>query len=442
MRSVPSPRPARVESARRLRLGLLLAVVPVLLTGLLGGALSPAQASVDDRKRRVDRKIGDLKDDLNDTTKELRRAAAALDRAERKLPGAKARVSRVAGKLAAEQAKDRMIGEQLQVARAEVQRAKREIRGTMRDIADSQELIGRIASSSYQSGGMGELAVILDSETPEDFAARLVLVQSALASEGETLGDLAESRAELAAQRATLVAKKQQVAEMKREQEAVVDRVADLKVQAVQAQQAVERLIAERESAVAAIEREKVKQEARYRTMQRESQRLGAILKKRAERARRAAARRAARSSAGGGVSGGAGDLSWPVYGPITSPYGMRTHPVTGVYKLHDGLDIAVACGTPVRAAASGTVIQAALVPGYGNQLVIDNGIQRGVGLATSYNHLMSFTRGPGARVSRGDIIAYSGGAEGMYGAGFSTGCHVHFSVYVNGGTTDPLGWL
>jgi murein DD-endopeptidase MepM/ murein hydrolase activator NlpD len=437
MRSVVQYRRTRAGSFRRLRAAFLLTVLPLLLAGLVGGELSPAQAGVDDRKKRVDRKIGDLKHELNETSKELRQAAAALDRAERKLPGAKARVSRVSGKLAAEQAKDRMIGEQLQVAKAEVKRAKREIRGTMREIADSQELIGRIASSSYQSGGMGELAVILDSETPEDFADRLVLVQNALASEGETLGNLAEARADLAAQRATLVAKKQQVAEMKREQEAVVARVTELKAQAVEAQQAVEQLIAERESAVAAVEREKAKEEARYEEMRRESQRLGAILKKRAERARRAAARRAARSSSGGG-----GGLSWPVYGPITSSYGMRTHPVTGIYKLHDGTDFGVGCGTPVHAAASGTVIQAANVPGYGNQLVIDHGIERGVGLGTSYSHLMSFNRGYGSHVARGDVIGYSGGGEGMYGAGYSTGCHLHFMVYVNGGTTNPLGWL
>ena len=134
--------------------------------------------------------------------------------------------------------------------------------------------------------------------------------------------------------------------------------------------------------------------------------------------------------------------LSHPVNAGITSPYGMRTNPVTGIYKLHDGTDFGVGCGTPVHAAASGTVIQTALTVGYGNQLVIDHGVMRGVGLATSYNHLMSFSVGSGSHVNRGEVIGYSGGGPGMYGAGFSTGCHLHFMVYVNGGTTDPMGWL
>lgn len=416
------------------------AVVLALVASLLVGFLVPAQADdLKRRKSRVDSGLRDLRHDMNETSRELRQAAAALRRAESKLPAARARVARVHGKLVAAQARDRMIGEQLAVAKAEVARAEKEIEATVADIEASQVLIGRIARSSYENGGMGELAVVLASQSPDDFATRLVLVQNALRSQGNVLGDLAEARADLAAQRATLEAKRKQLAEMKREQEALVAQIANLEAEAVEAREAVESLIAARESAVAAVEREKAAEEARYARMQAESQRLSRILAERARRARIAAERARA---AGRTTSSGGGVLSYPVYGGVTSSYGMRVHPVTGVYKLHDGTDLGVGCGTPVRAAASGVVIQAANVTGYGNQLVIDHGVMRGAGVATSYNHMMSFTRGYGARVARGEVIGYSGGGEGMYGAGYSTGCHLHFMVYVNGGTTDPMGWL
>jgi murein DD-endopeptidase MepM/ murein hydrolase activator NlpD len=336
-----------------------------------------------------------------------------------------------------------MLGEQLEVAKAEVARAQSQIDDTLAEIAESEVLIGRIARSSYQSGGMGELAVVLQSQSPDDFATRLVLVQNALRSEGNVLGDLAESKANLAAQRATLVAKKQQIAGLKREQERLVEKIEGLEAEAVEAKEAVEALIAEREVAVAAVEREKAAEEARYAKMQAESQRLSRILAERARQARLAAARaRAAGRSSSGSSSGGGGAMSWPVSSYITSSYGMRVHPVTGVYKLHDGTDFGVGCGTPVRASASGTVIQAANVPGYGNQLVIDHGMMRGAGVASSYSHLMRFTRGYGSRVGRGEVIGYSGGASGMYGAGYSTGCHLHFMVFENGATVDPMTWL
>jgi murein DD-endopeptidase MepM/ murein hydrolase activator NlpD len=140
----------------------------------------------------------------------------------------------------------------------------------------------------------------------------------------------------------------------------------------------------------------------------------------------------------GGKGSGGdkGGTLSRPVSGPITSPYGMRVHPVTGVYKLHDGTDFGVACGTPVHAAAGGTIIQQYYNGAYGNRIIMNNGVKRGVNVVTTYNHLSRFARGTGAKVQRGDLIGYSGTT------GYSTGCHLHFMVLLNGGTTNPMGWL
>jgi murein DD-endopeptidase MepM/ murein hydrolase activator NlpD len=417
----------------RARPALTLAVIAALCLGLV----APAEASDPRaRKHQVDRALQKINADLDETSASLRHAANALHAAESKLPAAQAKVARVHGQLVAAQARDRLLGEQLQVAKAEVARAQAQIDDTLASIMASHKLIGRIARSSYQDGGMGELAVVLQSQSPDEFATRLVLVQNAMRSEGNVLTGLAESRANLAAQRATLVAKREQVAAMKRQQEALVEKIAGLQAQAIDAQHQVESLIAARASAVAEIEREKKAEEARAAAMRAESARLSRILAARAAAAARA--RAAGRSS----YSAGGGALSYPVNAGITSPYGMRTNPVTGIYKLHDGTDFGVGCGTPVHAAASGTVIQTALTVGYGNQLVIDHGVIRGAGVATSYNHLMSFARGNGAHVSRGEVIGYSGGGEGMYGAGYSTGCHLHFMVYVNGGTVDPMSWL
>jgi murein DD-endopeptidase MepM/ murein hydrolase activator NlpD len=414
----------------RARPALTLAVIAALCLGLL----APAIADTKHKKHQVDAAMKQLANDLDETSASLRQAANSLHNAEAKLPSARARVARVHGQLIAAQTRDQILGQKLDVATAEVDRAQAQINVTLRHIAASHKLIGRIARSSYQSGGigMGELAVVLDSQSPDQFATRIALVQNAMRSQGEVLGSLANSRADLAAQRATLDAKRKVLAGMKKQQEAVVARITDLQAQALDAQHQVESLIAARASALTAIQHEKATEEARYAHMRAESARLGRIL---AARARAAAAR----SYSGGG---GSGALAYPVIAGITSPYGMRTNPVTGIYKLHDGTDFGVGCGTPVHAAASGTVIQTALTIGYGNQLVIDHGVVRGVGLATSYNHLERFLVSPGQHVSRGQTIGISGGGEGMYGAGYSTGCHLHFMVYVNGGTVNPMTWL
>lgn len=119
----------------------------------------------------------------------------------------------------------------------------------------------------------------------------------------------------------------------------------------------------------------------------------------------------------------------WPVEGTFTSGFGYRWG------RMHEGIDIAAAEGTPIRAAASGTVIlmQSEYESGgYGNYTCIDHG----GGLSTCYAHQSSFATSTGASVSQGDLIGYVGNTGHSYGA------HLHFEVRINGAATDPMGYL
>jgi murein DD-endopeptidase MepM/ murein hydrolase activator NlpD len=116
----------------------------------------------------------------------------------------------------------------------------------------------------------------------------------------------------------------------------------------------------------------------------------------------------------------------WPVHGILTSTFGWRWG------RMHEGIDLAVGTGTPVVAAASGTVIVAGWMGGYGNLVVIDHGN----GIATAYGHNTSVAVSYGQSVAQGQLISYSGST------GHSTGPHVHFEVRVNGTPVDPLGYL
>jgi murein DD-endopeptidase MepM/ murein hydrolase activator NlpD len=120
-----------------------------------------------------------------------------------------------------------------------------------------------------------------------------------------------------------------------------------------------------------------------------------------------------------------ASGLIWPVSGPVVSPFGMRWG------RLHAGIDIAAGYGTPIVAAASGTVIYAGWMGGYGNLIIIDHG----GGLATAYAHQSSFAVGGGS-VSQGQTIGYVGCTGHCFGP------HLHFEVRVNGSPVDPLGYL
>jgi murein DD-endopeptidase MepM/ murein hydrolase activator NlpD len=128
--------------------------------------------------------------------------------------------------------------------------------------------------------------------------------------------------------------------------------------------------------------------------------------------------------STGSGVS--SSGLIWPVQGPITSGFGMRWG------RMHEGVDIGAPSGTPIHAAAAGTVIYAGWMSGYGNLTVIDHGR----GLATAYAHQSALAAGNGTSVSQGQVIGYVGCTGHCFGP------HLHFEVRVNGSPVDPLGYL
>ncbi|WP_458121152.1 murein hydrolase activator EnvC family protein [Paenibacillus sp. Z6-24] len=160
--------------------------------------------------------------------------------------------------------------------------------------------------------------------------------------------------------------------------------------------------------------------------------------------ARAAAAASSGGSSSGGGSSGGGGGgyqasgngiLGVPVIGArLSSPFGYRTNPVTGIYKLHAGVDFAAPQGTPIVASDGGTVVIAGAMSGYGNAVIIDHGN----GIQTLYGHI----RNGGVMVSQGQSVSKGQKIAEVGSTGNSTGPHCHFEVRVNGTAVDPLGYL
>ena len=122
----------------------------------------------------------------------------------------------------------------------------------------------------------------------------------------------------------------------------------------------------------------------------------------------------------------------WPCRGEITSYYGWRTHPIFGTTKYHSGMDIAVDYGTPIKAAAAGTIIYSGWLGGYGYTIMIDHG----GGLVTLYAHNNELAVYEGQYVNQGVVVAYAGST------GWSTGPHCHFEARLHGEVTEPLDYL
>lgn len=158
-----------------------------------------------------------------------------------------------------------------------------------------------------------------------------------------------------------------------------------------------------------------------------------ALEKKRLAEEAAAAAAAAAAGGGGGGGGGsavGTGNFLWPAPTStyITSRFGLRIHPVTGVQKSHTGTDIGAGAGDNVLAAAPGTVTMASWNGGYGNCVMIDHGN----GYQTLYAHMSSIAVANGTAVAAGTVIGYVGST------GVSTGPHLHFEIWASGSRIDP----
>jgi murein DD-endopeptidase MepM/ murein hydrolase activator NlpD len=127
-----------------------------------------------------------------------------------------------------------------------------------------------------------------------------------------------------------------------------------------------------------------------------------------------------------GPIQSGSGGMVWPVNGPISSPFGWRWG------RMHEGVDISVPSGTPIRAAKAGVTAIAAPTGGYGNYTCVNHG----GGLSTCYAHQSSYATSVGDSVGQGEVIGYVGCTGSCFGD------HLHFEVRVNGSAVDPMGYL
>ena len=151
-------------------------------------------------------------------------------------------------------------------------------------------------------------------------------------------------------------------------------------------------------------------------------------------KAKKLAAKKAAKAKAA--ASRRAASFYWPTAGSITSPWGMRLHPILGYRRMHGGADIGGTCNQPIWAAQDGVVTKAASSSQSGNNLRIDHGRYKGAKVETAYLHMNRFSVRVGEKVTRGQVIGTVGST------GLSTACHLHFIAYRNSDNVNPTTYL
>jgi murein DD-endopeptidase MepM/ murein hydrolase activator NlpD len=451
-----APRAARAPGRARRRPVRYAAVLAASSTLALSAVLVAPSASADlgDDKRRVEQQLQAQRQALDETSADLATAYQALEQTRSQLPAAQARLAIAQSEARAAQAQAAAVAARLEVAKANEARAVEQQHSTDATIDRTQRTLDAFAADVFQGGGGGsELSVALGATSPDDFATRIVLADTVTSMTNKALDDLANAKAEAGASQAYLTAVRAEMVVLKRQADEAAA-AAQAKATAAQAAKAaLDALAAQQASLAAEVASRQATERAHLAELEAEQARVQAALveqarKAREEEARRAAAEAAAKAAAQSAgrsytppardtnPTPGGGFLSRPMNGYQTSPFGWRSDPITGERRLHRGQDWAAECGTPVYAAAAGTVISVYFQSSYGNRIMIDHGIQRGVDLVTTYNHLARFAVSSGQQVARGQVIAYEGST------GRSTGCHLHFETIQDGEWVNPLIWF
>ncbi len=299
-------------------------------------------------------------------------------------------------------------------------------------VGEQRARLGRVARAAYQQGSaLNNVAVLLEAQTPGDFSARLVALDQVAVAQRAVLSDLQVAQQTTRQAAAGFKALRDRAAAAHARATAEAAAIEGLVRETAAAEERVRLLVAAEESALKAAAAAQAEDERRLMELRGESDRLTTLLAHQARALLGAAGTRAGQSHR---VQPGV--LGWPVVAPVTSPFGMRVHPVTGVYKLHTGTDFGAACGTPITAARRGSVIVAEFNRAYGWRTVVSHGVVGGALLTTTYNHQTDVSVDVGQQVTAGDVIGTVGTT------GYSTGCHLHFELIINGDIVDPLPWL
>lgn len=340
----------------------------------------------------VERQIKDVKQKIQQKEGQKRTVIGQLNATERALEDAQSSLSQ------------NML--KLMDAKGDLEATIARLERTKRHLERRQELLTRRIVDIYQGEDLNYADVVLGASDMWSFLTRAYYLQQILDSDTVLIQQIQADKDLIEKDKAR---KAQRVGEIE-----------SLQVRLTQERDRISDLADDRRQQIDAIENDKEKYERALEELERQSQKIAAQIQQIYQTPQGKA--RYARAFTGG--------LSYPISGRISSPFGYRVHPITGVYKLHTGVDLAAPSGTPIHAAADGVVIIAGWQGAYGRAVVIDHG----GGVSTLYGHCSELLVSVNQNVSKGQVIAKVGST------GYSTGPHCHFEKRVNGTPVNPGG--
>ncbi|OYN90867.1 M23 family metallopeptidase [Parenemella sanctibonifatiensis] len=432
---------------------------------------------LDDQRNRVNEQIEQNEEHLHEHNAELEHATQVLDSSRQELAAAQEKLAQTRAELAAAEEADRQAAADLQAAEIELRRAIWVVNVNQVKVETQRRIVGENVRASYQQNSeLVGMALWVDNLKTSDLAKRNQWTNQALRVTDAEFERLERLQAELDQARAARATAEREEAAKRAEAAKVLTDKQQLAEQAAAEETALSQAVAANEQAEADARAEVEKEQARREELLREQAEVEKQIQERIERERAEAARkaeeerlareraaqeraereaadrRAAEDRAAADRRASAKPKEQPsaprqsnaaapsssIVNPvsnvrITSKFGYRVHPILKTRRMHDGTDFGASCGTPLIAIADGVVTSKVWNNAYGNRMIVDFGRIDGKNVTAAYNHATRYTVGKGDRVRKGQTIGYVGTT------GWSTGCHLHFTTWVNGNLTDPM---
>jgi murein DD-endopeptidase MepM/ murein hydrolase activator NlpD len=417
----------RTPRNTRRRVSRTLAVLCTLT--LASGPLLVAHADdLNDKKHKAHQGVKNAQADLEDSSRSLQVATARLQAVQAQLAGAQRQLAAAEGQLTAARVLDAQMQAKLVQAEQALTAAQAELTAGIARVKEQRADIGRLVAGNYQNGDprLLRISMVLRSQDPQDLAAELGAVDSVLDKEAGEYDRLQVAEKLLRVQERKVASAKALVAEQRQAAAVNLARRQRLEKEAADNRARVATLVSQQTVATRQAAVARAADLRRLRQAQAQEARIKKLIMQRAKKHH------------GKGYTGsGNGFLLPPVANSyITSPYGWRRHPIYGYWGLHNGDDFHAPCGVPERASAAGTVIAEYYSDVWGNRLFLDVGRVNGKSMTLVYNHISSYKVRTGATVGRGDTVAYAGTT------GWSTACHLHFTVLLDGTAVDPQKFM
>jgi murein DD-endopeptidase MepM/ murein hydrolase activator NlpD len=386
-------------------------------------AAAPASGGLYDRKQEIDSQISSLQSRLEQARARESSLSAEIAAVSQRIRSLEAEVGDVSTRLVALE-EDLALHERKLARLTELYELQSERLRFLRSQYDlSVRRWGERLVAIYEGGEPSTLDIVLDAQSFSDVLDQLDYVNSIAAQDRGIVRHVEGARDHMRELRTRTGKTKARVAAVTRVVRIRTEQQRALRNQLVAQQQGLTAARRTQQVSLADVRADARHYAAEAAALQAESANLAAQIRSAQQSAPTYS--QASASASGGDTTPSATGFIWPVNGPVVSPFGWRWG------RMHEGIDIGAGYGTPIVADASGTVIYAGWMGGYGNLIIIDHG----GGVATAYAHQSSFAIGGGG-VSQGQTVGYIGCTGHCYGP------HLHFEVRVNGSAVDPLGYL